>query len=158
MALRRLIPLAAVLAVALTFAAPAGARSGAVTVDPDSPSGKEYAIPLESARRAATKGTDDGPGSASQGQRSAPLFGEGVGGAPAGGGSKPGSSHAQLPQRTSRRSAAGAAGRDAVAGARPVRATVPAGGAGSVLTIGAVAVSVLLLGAVLGSIARRRSG
>ncbi len=161
---RRLLPLAAALAVALTPAAPATARSGdGVTVDPNSPTGKEYAIPLQSARRDATQGTDT-PGRAPQGERSVPLFGEGVGDSPAQSGSSSGgsslraprSSHEQ-PQRSSKRSADGGTVQDAIAGTRTVRATVPDGGAGSVLTIGAVALSVLLLGAVLGSIARRRA-
>jgi LPXTG-motif cell wall-anchored protein len=43
-----------------------------------------------------------------------------------------------------------------IAGTRTVRAAVPGGDAQSTLTIAALAVSVLLLGGVLGSIARRR--
>jgi hypothetical protein len=53
-------------------APPAAAQEGGVFVDPDSPAGKEYAIPLEEARRQAAGGGGDGP---SSGQ---PLFGEGI--------------------------------------------------------------------------------
>jgi len=48
-----------------------------VTIDPDSPSGREYDIPLESARRGAEPGRDRGA-PVRQGQRSAPLFGKGI--------------------------------------------------------------------------------
>jgi hypothetical protein len=61
-------------AVLLT-AAPAGAQ---VVVDPDSPSGKEYAIPLESARRQAAPAPKP-KAEVVQGARTSPLFGEGVG-------------------------------------------------------------------------------
>ncbi len=75
MSLRRLLPLFVLFGLmALCAAAPAFAQEDGVTVDPDSPSGKEYAVPLEDARnRAGTKG---------KGQRrrgESPLFGAGVG-------------------------------------------------------------------------------
>ncbi len=55
---------------------PAFGQSG-VVVDPSSPTGKEYAIPLESARGI---GSDEPKKTAQpQYERSAPLFGEGVG-------------------------------------------------------------------------------
>ena len=66
-----------VCALALAIGASgAEAQGQGVTVDPDSPSGKEYAIPLESARRQADpqRGT---PTTASRAS-SAALFGEGV--------------------------------------------------------------------------------
>lgn len=46
-----------------------------VFFDPDSPAGKEYALPLDQAREEAAGGKSDGPA----GKR-APLFGEGVSG------------------------------------------------------------------------------
>ena len=60
---------------ASTLLAPgaAGAQDG-VTVDPDSPSGKQYAIPLESVRR-QTDASDD---KRQPTKRPAPLFGEGL--------------------------------------------------------------------------------
>jgi hypothetical protein len=61
--------------VGLAVVAPgAGAQ---VHVDPDSPSGHEYEIPLESARRQAEPGRDRSA-PVPQGERSAPLFGEGI--------------------------------------------------------------------------------
>ena len=63
------------LAGALLMPAPAQAQD--VFVDPDSPSGKEYAIPLESARRGADPGRRHGT-KVVQGQRSSPLFGAGI--------------------------------------------------------------------------------
>lgn len=147
-------------------AAPASAQTG-VVVDPDSPPGKEYAIPLESVREGAAPSGPQSDGAATK----APLFGVGVGDdepvvradsspQPDGGGTT---------QRATRRpgSATGAGDGSAAAegsesqsvrGGRPVAAAVPEGGTGSTLTIAAVALSVLLLGGVIGSIARRRSG
>jgi hypothetical protein len=62
----------AALLLAATGTPPAGAQESGVFVDPDSPAGKEYAIPLEEARRQAAGGSRANPGS---GQ---PLFGEGI--------------------------------------------------------------------------------
>lgn len=148
---RRFVSILAVLAV--VPAAPAAAQ---VHVDPGSPSGKEYAIPLESARQnaAGNSGTvlpGAGTSSAASGT-SAPLFGEGVGDKPKG---------ARGRSQRGTRSGIGAGGGssvdNAIAGAQPVRATIPSGGPKSTLTIAALALSVLLLGGVLGSIARRRN-
>jgi hypothetical protein len=130
-------------------------------IDPGSPSGKEYAIPLESARRDAA-GTK---GDVQQGERSAPLFGAGVGDSDDNGsGGTPESSggHKQKSSRgpgstTSAGSGDGGTVNDAIRSTQPVRATVPQGGLGSSASIAAVALSVLLLGGVIGSIARRRS-
>lgn len=57
-------------ALATVLPAAALAQGDDVFVDPDSPAGKEYAIPIDEARREAS-GRDGAPGSA-------PLFGEGV--------------------------------------------------------------------------------
>jgi hypothetical protein len=57
---------------ALVLAAPAAAQAPGVTYDPDSPAGREYALPLDTARRAA-----DARPSERRNDRSA-LFGEGV--------------------------------------------------------------------------------
>jgi hypothetical protein len=153
--------LALALALACTVggpATPAIAQSG-VTVDPGSPSGKEYAIPLTSARRDAAAGGKTSTTPKSGSKASSPLFGEGVGD-PAGSssGSKPRGNGPSKGQRKSRtRSTPRAPGSNVVDRAvRPVAASVPNGGSGSTLTIAAVALSVLLLGGVIGSIARRR--
>ena len=54
----------------LLLAAPAVAQEDGVFVDPDSPAGKEYAIPLEEARRHGAGGGAPGTGQ--------PLFGAGI--------------------------------------------------------------------------------
>ena len=75
-----------VLFVALALPAPARAQEEGVFVDPDSPAGKEYAIPFEAARRGVAPERD--------GRTSPPLFGEGVsdgGGSAATGGALPAS-------------------------------------------------------------------
>lgn len=74
-------------AVALAFLAPAQpASAGGVHFDPDSPAGKEYALPLDQARdEAAGVGKSDGPAG-----EKAPLFGEGV--TKGGGSAEPGPS------------------------------------------------------------------
>ena len=56
--------------VCLILAAPAVAQEDGVFVDPDSPAGKEYAIPLEEARRHGAGGGAPGTGQ--------PLFGAGI--------------------------------------------------------------------------------
>ena len=48
-----------------------------VFIDPDSPSGKEYEIPLETVRRGAEPGTDPSA-PITQGERNAVPFGEGI--------------------------------------------------------------------------------
>jgi hypothetical protein len=147
---RRLIP-AAVLFAALLPAAPAVAQ---VHVDPGSPSGKEYAIPLEQARNNASGNSGVGSGtntSTSSEAAAAPLFGEGIDHK-----SNPPKGVGKRGQKSTTDGTAPATVGSAIAGTQPVRATVPSGGAKSTLTIGALALSVLLLGGVLGSIARRR--
>jgi opacity protein-like surface antigen len=70
----RLVRLPVTLLVAFAAsAAPASAQDGPV-VDPDSPTGKEYALPLDSARKQASGKND----SASGGNEATPLFGEGI--------------------------------------------------------------------------------
>jgi hypothetical protein len=67
---------AALLVLAVAATAPlASAQERGVTVDPDSPSGTEYAIPVERARDEASRG---GGKPKAPGERSAPLFGEGI--------------------------------------------------------------------------------
>ncbi len=65
----------AVLILALT-ASTAAAQEDGVTVDPRSPAGKQYALPIDQARRDATGG---GPGDRrADGARPTPAFGQGV--------------------------------------------------------------------------------
>jgi hypothetical protein len=78
----------AFLIASLALPAAAQAQGRGVFVDPESPAGKEYAIPLEEARRHGAPGADPRPGSGDAGP---PLFGYGIqrapGGSAAGGGS-----------------------------------------------------------------------
>ncbi len=154
---RRTLITLAVAAVGL----PAGSASAqdGVVVDPSSPSGKEYAIPLDAARRDAAPGGQNSGGDS----QSAPLFGEGVGdtqaesSTPAG--TKP-TSDDEKSQRRSRRLGTAtpevSTAEPTLRPSRPVAAALPDGDASSTLTVAAVALSVLLLGGVIGSIARRR--
>jgi hypothetical protein len=66
--LKRLALIALLLAVA---APPVAAQQDGVFVDPDSPAGKEYAVPIDQARGEAAGGGEAAPGEE-------PLFGEGI--------------------------------------------------------------------------------
>jgi hypothetical protein len=75
--LRRIAIIAVLLG--LTLAPSAGAQEPGVFVDPDSPAGKEYAIPLEQARREAAGGASGREGGGDAGGSGAqPLFGVGI--------------------------------------------------------------------------------
>jgi hypothetical protein len=108
----------------LTLAAPgSSSAAGGVHFDPESPAGKEYALPLDEARNEAAGTGNEGPegssgsrsGSKVESGESAPLFGEGVSGggsrsgatsgagrsgAPQEGGTKPSGGGAQSPGST----------------------------------------------------------
>lgn len=79
---RTIHTLIAALAALALAATPAPAQDDGVFIDPDSPSGKEYQIPLEAARRQADPKRKPGE-KVAQGERESPLFGEGVGEEPA---------------------------------------------------------------------------
>ena len=159
------------LAVILVLAAPgtAWAQEDGVTVDPDSPTGKEYAIPLDSARRQAQAGT----GSRESGADSeAPLFGQGVeaetasGGEDSDGGSSSGKSGGSGSDGSGNSSDGGdpsmgdsdalpreVAG-DSLAAVQP---GAPDGGSGTLLLAGGAALAVLLAGVLAGVLVRRRT-
>jgi hypothetical protein len=80
--------LVAFLLAALALPAAAQAQAPGVFVDPESPAGKEYAIPLEEARRHGAPDARPGPGSGDAGP---PLFGYGIQRAPGGSGAGGGS-------------------------------------------------------------------
>jgi hypothetical protein len=165
---RILSTLSAAALLALSGAGSASAQGSGVHVDPGSPTGKEYGIPLEDARREA-QGDNGQLDSVEQGSRTAPLFGEGVGDSSSsssssssdgGSGNSGGGNNKSGAGKDSSSGSGDASGETvgtAFSGTRALQATVPDGGTSSTLTIGALAISVLLLGAVLGSIARRRS-
>lgn len=63
------------------------AQAGEVHFDPESPAGKEYALPLQQARHEAL-GPGGGEGDGGSAAAAAPLFGVGVGDGPSGGESR----------------------------------------------------------------------
>jgi hypothetical protein len=166
----RVLRIAAPAALALLMLVAASAPAQ-VFIDPDSPSAKEYAIPLERERRQADPDVAPG-GGVVQGDRSSPLFGAGIEpGEASSGGSD---SAAQSPSGAGRggaepngaaRSGSGAVGgaRDATAGDPPdaVRAAAanpgaPDGGIGTPLLIAGIAAAVLAIGGAAGFLLRRR--
>jgi len=149
------------LACGLTVIAPvASARDDQVFVDPDSPSGKEYELPVNSARRQGAANDKRDRAAPSQ---EAPLFGEGVerGGTPA---------PARAPQRSRPRSGSSrkppsedvarathsARASADVTAERKAQAATPEGD-GGLAAIGGVGAGVLLLGGLAGLFLRRRA-
>jgi len=152
------------LATVLTLLAAATAAPAQVVIDPDSPSAKEYAIPLENERRQADPDTavEDG---VTQGERSSPLFGEGIE-APAreGGGEAEGKSRSSSSSGEDRTDGGGNTG--ATTGSEDTPAVVraatsdpgaPDGGIGTTLAIAGVALAVVAVGGGAGLLLRRRS-
>ncbi len=144
-------------ACALLAPAAAAAAQDEIFVDPGSPSGKEYALPIDSARRQAAR--DAG----STSSKKAPLFGEGVdtrdAGSAAGGGGGSDAGGSSGDGAAPRGGKAGTPRSDADGGS-PVttraQAASPDGGLGTVAFVGAGA-AVLLLGGAIGLMLRRRS-
>jgi len=141
------------------------AQEDGVTVDPGSPSGKEYALPIDRARAQAA----EGGGSGSPAQK-APLFGEGVDGDGAGAG-RGGSAADRGSSRDRADGTRGAASpiddiesggngsSDDSASAndrRLLRAQAAEGGLGIGATIGA-GIGILLIGGLIGLWLRRRA-
>lgn len=161
----------------LLAAAPSAAAQ--VVIDPDSPSAKEYAIPLENERRQADPESTTGD-EVTQGERSSPLFGAGIddvdptpqpsgsagaprdgddadggeggdgrdaGGGGAGGGAGGGGTQgAPGPDRTPE-----------VVRAATANPGAPDAGIGAPLTIGSLALAVVVLGGGVGILLRRRA-
>ena len=96
---RTTLILPAALLVLLTLGAmvmAARAQAAEVHFDPESPAGKEYALPLQQARNEAlgTSGGENAPGGGGSAGAAAPLFGVGVSGRGKGGGPGPGAAGA----------------------------------------------------------------
>ena len=73
-----MLAVVAIAVVALFLAASAAAQEPGVSVDPNSPAGVEYDVPLAKARREAA-GRSDGPGpEGARSPGSQPLFGVGI--------------------------------------------------------------------------------
>lgn len=127
-------------------AGPAAAQSDGVVVDPESPAGKEYALPLDKARQDAAPA----PGAGTTGEEETPLFGAGIskrnsaedGGGDKGDGSDGGGQ------------ADGRGGGEDVGGAAERSVTAAASASGSGLSSGwltaLVAMGVLLVGGIVG--------
>jgi hypothetical protein len=162
----------ATVAAALALTAPAEAQEPGVFVDPDSPTAKEYALPLESVRRQADPRTPS-DAAVPQGQRVSPAFGEGIGPAASQGGTAAGASAEAGSDGTrgggardggdasDEGAASGTGGAADDSAAATVRAATanpgaPGGDVSDTLTIGGGALAVLLLGAGAGLLLRRR--
>lgn len=137
-------------------AAPAAAQGEGVFIDPGTPSSKEYVIPIEQARRDAAHGSNTPM--ITPGERSAPLFGEGV--TPDGGATNAESSDGQTGGSATAAdgtSGDGSAGPDASTQQASLR---PTDGNSSVATLALIGggVGVVLVGGVAGLLLRRRPG
>ena len=126
----------------------ASAQDNGVHVDPDSPAGKEYALPLDSARRDAS-GSPSGTGATGQG---APLFGAGVSkAAGSGGGERSGSGGGQGDGSSG---ADRGGGNSAVSGADATQVARAAADKGGGLSAGVItlliAMGVLFVGILIG--------
>ena len=153
----------AAVGLALLAPVPAAAQSDGVFVDPDSPTAKQYAIPLESARRQADPDGDGQvapPGGRPPGTDPAALFGEGIASA-----SRAGKSSKSKRSGSKSDSKAGGTASDGASSSGskdPVQAAVsnpgaPSGGVGSTLLIAAGGGLVLLIGGLAGFVLRRRA-
>lgn len=136
----------------------ASAQDDPVFVDPDSPSGKEYELPIDSARQqGAPKARAQKPGA---GRQAAPLFGAGVEADGAGTTASAGTNDAPGKRDDTSTDAAGEPGLgQAPAGTAAVRkaqAAAPEGAGGLAMIIGA-GTGVLLLGGLGGLLLRRRA-
>ena len=157
----------AFLIAALALPAAAQAQGRGVFVDPESPAGKEYAIPLEEARRQAAPDAESRPGG---GDAASPLFGAGItrapgasaaggGSAGSGGGGEPGGAAGRGGDRGAGNAAEGE-GLEELESAREGRADSMAieaaaqGGSDALLTAG-IAGTVLAVGLLVGFGLRR---
>jgi hypothetical protein len=159
--------LVALVLVLLAPPIPAAAQNEGVFVDPDSPTGKQYQVPLESARRQADPRGDGRvapPGGRPTGTSAAPLFGEGIVTSQRGKGSSNGDpANTSDSRRKDKRQVSPSSPSSGSPGARgAVQAAVsnpgaPSGGVGSTLLIAAGGAIVLLAGGLAGVLMRRRS-
>ncbi len=163
-----LIAFAALLPFAL--AGPASAQEEGVHVDPDSPAGKEYEIPVEGARRdySGKRSSDRGSSRVRGARRTASLFGAGI--SPRGGSTDRVDNGGGGADSTGRgneagegRGASGAAGSSDDGGpsapdrARGVATAASVDEGGAPLTMGGIVLAVVILGGALGLALRRRA-
>ena len=140
--------------VPAAFATPAVAQDDEVFIDPDSPTGREYEIPLERARRDASSATP----SRDYRARSAPLFGEGID-------PVPGSERSEAAARSTGRGKGGnrsptepqaRRGRPPALQAAIEQPAAPRGGSGTLLLVVTVGGLGVALGAIVGLVLRQR--
>jgi hypothetical protein len=136
--MRRPFALTACLGVLAALPAPAAAVEPGVHVDPGSPAGKEYALPLDQARREAggsgIGGSNDPSSSGSGKGGGSQLFGEGIKKKPGGG--------------------SGGSARDKDKAATAARLGVSPGGSSTLTDVG-IALAVLMTAGALGFGLRR---
>jgi hypothetical protein len=135
------------------------AQGDGVTVDPNSPTGKQYKLPIESAREQANPKGDGNlvpPGARPAGTTAAPLFGAGI---------TPASAH--IASKTGRKQHAGAKSSPKASSTpmesstSPLKAAIqnpgaPSGGVGAPLLFAGGAAVLLLLATLVGLLLRRR--
>jgi hypothetical protein len=139
----------------------ASAQDSGVHVDPNSPAGKEYALPLDSARRDASGGASSG----GSGGDSAPLFGAGIsrgGGSSGESATSSGSGSGDGKANGARDGGSGGSG-SSVGGVDATQAARAVADTGSGLSAGAltllIALGVLAVGGLIGlSVRALRSG
>lgn len=150
-------------AVVLSMFAAAPAVAAEVHFDPDSPAGKEYALPLPQARNEAMgkEGIEDEPPS------QAPLFGVGVGGSgSSGGGSGSGSQGGGSPQASGQAQGNPAGGganpsgnpRSATGKANPATAGTSYGLGTAIVLVGGILLIALALGLALRALSKLAAG
>lgn len=153
--MRRLAQSACIAIVAAaSLTGTAGAVEPGVTVDPGSPSAKEYALPLEAARRDAS-GESGKP--VAPGERDAPLFGAGVTRKRSGAAAVVTASSAGGPDDPGSGGAAGGTG-DQGAEANRAAARDDGDGSGSSTALIGGGIGVLLLGLIGGVVLRAMRG
>ena len=148
---------------------PAAAHGQAdVQLDPDSPAGVEYQLPLEQARKNVNPSDGDGPGSGGgRGKGLASLFGAGIvpvkdeAGPQQAGGRDPAQAGAAPELDASGSGGGGEArgGAGTASGAPDIKASrlgsADDDGGSATLRLGGIALAVLLVGALLGLVLRR---
>ena len=141
--------------MSLALVPPAAAQNDDPQVDPDSPAGTEYQLPIDRAREQAS-GRSRSTGSTGN----APLFGEGV--------ERPPTDERRPSQSATTRSGSGAAapaknpvkqpdGETSKPATLQAQAPAPDGGRSGLAAIGGGAAGVLLIGGLAGLAWRRRS-
>jgi hypothetical protein len=148
--------LACAAALALS-AGPAYAQEDGVFVDPDSPSGQEYRIPFESARRQADP-RPVSPQKVASGADRATLFGEGVISPSAARGARKGSGSGSGKGSAGQGTGSGADRRPDIVKIATSRPGAPDSGLGTTALVLGIGVVVLLVGGGAGFVVRRRTG